>query len=147
MTLQEILRVKGSTVYTIAPTATLAEVVQSLVRHKCGSLVVCDPPEPGRNPRMAGIITERDILRACAEHTDGLGRLLASDYMSADVVTGLPSHSVDHIMGVMTDHRVRHLPVLEDGLLVGLISIGDVVKAHYHQAVVENHYLKSYISS
>ncbi|MBS0210313.1 MAG: CBS domain-containing protein [Planctomycetes bacterium] len=143
MTLNDILRTKGSTVYTIAPTATLGEVIHSLVIHRCGALLVC--ADPARCRGMVGIVSERDLLRACAENEGSINRLLVSDYMSTDLVTGTPENSVEYIMGVMTDHRIRHLPVLDGDNLVGMISIGDLVKAQLNQTVIENHYLKTYI--
>lgn len=145
MTLQDILRVKGTSVLKIGPTATLLDVAKKLCEHRCGSLVVMDTPPGGGSPRLVGIITERDILRACAEHSGRLDGTPVSDYMTKNLITGSPSNTVEYIMGVMTDHRIRHLPIVEDGELVGLISIGDLVKAHHHQVTVENHYLKSYI--
>jgi CBS domain-containing protein len=147
MTLQDILRVKGSTVFTIAPTATLGQVVQKLVHNRCGSLVISDTS--GGKPKMVGIITERDILRACSERRGSLDDLMVTEYMTheKDLLTGTPSNSVEHIMGIMTDHRIRHLPVLDGDELAGIISIGDVVKAQHHQILMENHYLKSYIQS
>ena len=147
MTLQDILRVKGTNVLRIAPGASLLEVAKKLCEHRCGSLVVMDTPPGANSPRLVGIITERDILRACAEHNGHLDGTPATDYMTKDVITGSPSNTVEYIMGVMTDNRIRHLPILEDDELVGLISIGDLVKAHHHQVTVENHSLKSYIQS
>jgi CBS domain-containing protein len=147
MTLQDILRVKGSTVFTIPSTSTLGHVVQKLVQNRCGSLVVSDAN--ASKPKMVGIITERDILRACADRRGSLDALMVTEYMTdeKDLLTGTPSNSVEHIMGIMTDHRIRHLPVMEADELVGIISIGDVVKAQHHQILMENHYLKSYIQS
>lgn len=145
MTLQDILRAKGTIVHSIAPTATLDDVVAKLVEHNCGSLVVCDSSVPGSKPRMVGIITERDILRACAARQAPLEAQRVADVMTRKLVTGTPSDPVSDTMGLMTQHRIRHLPVLEGEELVGLISIGDVVKAQYHETVVENHYLKEYI--
>ncbi len=145
MTLAEILRVKGSAVHTIGPEATLEDVVQSLVRHNCGSLVVCRPSGGEMGP-MLGIITERDILKVCAARKTPLHQLRVADAMSVKVVTGSPQDSVEDTMGLMTDHRIRHLPIVEDERLVGLISIGDVVKAHHDHLSLENHFLKSYIS-
>ena len=144
MTLQEILRTKGSAVHAISPDATLAEVVQTLVKHNCGSLVVCiyDGCERGR---LTGIITERDILRACAAHRESFGNLKVSEVMTSEVITGSPSDSVEDTMGLMTRKRVRHLPIVEQDRLEGIISIGDVVKAQHDQLTMENHYLKSYI--
>lgn len=146
MTLQEILRVKGSRVHGIRVEATLDDVVQTLTEHNCGSLVVSE--RAGDSPgKVVGIITERDILRACAARRGPLDSLSVADFMTRDMVTGSPSDSVEETMGLMTDRRIRHLPILDQGELVGIISIGDVVKALHDQAAMENHYLKSYIQS
>ncbi len=146
MMLQEILAAKGSTVYAISAQATLEDVVQSLVNHNCGSLVVCEADDPAQG-RLLGIVTERDILRACAKSPAQLDRVRVADVMTRDVVTGSPGDTVEDTMGLMTDRRVRHLPILENDRLVGIISIGDVVKAQYDHLTMENHFLKSYINS
>lgn len=143
MTLNDILRTKGSTVYTIAPTATLGDVVRSLMAHRCGALLVCADPNCARG--MIGIISERDLLRACAEHEGSIGALPVTDYMTMDLVTGSPDDSIEHTMATMTDNRIRHLPVLDHDRLAGMISIGDLVKSQLNQTVIENHYLKTYI--
>jgi CBS domain-containing protein len=147
MFIEDILREKGSSVFSINPEATLDEVVQDLVRHNCGSLLVCRSKESCDGPDLVGIITERDILRACAKHRCTLAELKVDDFMTRNVVTGSPRHDVEHIMGLMTDNRVRHLPILDEGRLLGLISIGDVVKFQHQQMALENHYLKTYIQS
>jgi CBS domain-containing protein len=141
MRVREILEIKGDSVHTISPAASLTEVVKKLVDYNCGSLLVCD------GERIVGIITERDILRACAKLGSALDDVSVASRMSANLVTGTPDDSVEEIMGLMTDRRIRHLPVVEDGQLAGLISIGDVVKAQHQRLSVENHYLKSYIQS
>lgn len=143
MFIDDVLREKGTNVYSIPPDATLDDVVQSLVRHNCGSLVVCHPGDKS----LVGIITERDILRACAKHRCPLDQLKVADFMTRDVVTGSPRDSVEHIMGLMTENRVRHLPIVQESRLEGLISIGDVVKFQHQQMAMENHYLKTYIQS
>jgi CBS domain-containing protein len=143
MNLQDILRQKGSTVYSIRPDATLDDVVQTLVRYNVGSLVVRDGDS---SSPMLGIITERDILKACAAIRSSLGQMHVRDAMTEHVATGTPSDSVEDTMGTMTNRRIRHLPVLdEDGRLVGLVSIGDIVKAQHDHLTLENHYLKTYI--
>ncbi len=141
MKLKTILDAKGNQVFTIPPHASLADVVQSLLEHNCGSLVVCD------EDRLVGIITERDILKACASTTEPLAAMRVEDRMTRDVVTGTPADKISDVMGVMTEKRIRHLPVLVDGCLVGMVSIGDVVKAERAHTSMENHYLKSYIQS
>lgn len=148
MTLQEILRRKGSRVHSIGPDATLDDVVRKLVENNCGSLVVCRPSADGAGSGdLVGIITERDILKACASGRGPLNQLKVTDAMSHDLVTGSPNDSIDDTMGLMTERRIRHLPILVDGRLAGMISIGDVVKAHHDEVTMENHYLKSYIQS
>jgi CBS domain-containing protein len=142
MFVKEILQVKGSDVYTIESSASLADVVEELVARNCGSLVV---REEGR---MVGIITERDILRACAGKHKPLAQIPLKPVMSSNIVTVSPCNKVCAVMGLMTKHRFRHLPVVdEDGELVGLISIGDVVKAQHLELKTENELLKEYIQS
>jgi CBS domain-containing protein len=145
MSLQEILQNKGSRVLSISPDATLADVVQKLVKHNCGSLVVCREDDC---TRMLGIITERDILHACADHKIPLEDFRVSEVMTTELATCAPGDSVQEAMGLMTQRRIRHLPVVnDDGRLVGIVSIGDLVKNQHDQLTMENHYLKSYIQS
>lgn len=148
MMLQEILRRKGSKVHAIGPDATLDLVVHKLIDNNCGSLVVCERPDDCESPGvLLGIITERDILRACASRRGSLDQLRVAETMSRELVTASPTDSIDDIMGLMTERRIRHLPIMVDGKLAGIISIGDVVKAHHDEVALENHYLKSYINS
>lgn len=141
MLLRDILQQKGGAVHRVAPDASLAEAVDRLVEHNIGSLLACD------GDTIAGIITERDILRACRTHSGQLDAQRVRDHMTGleQLVTGKPDDRVAEVMGLLTEKRIRHLPILEDGKLVGLISIGDVVKAQHDLLSVENHYLKSYI--
>lgn len=141
MILRDILRVKGSLVHTIGPDATLDDVLQKLVRLNIGSLVVCELD----TEIVVGIITERDILRMQAAHTAPLGQLGTREAMSSDLVTADPDDSVEHAKGLMTHHRVRHLPIVSERRVVGLISIGDIVKSEHDEMLAENHYLRSYL--
>lgn len=141
MNLRDILNQKGRDVFTVSPRAKLAGAVQVMVEHNVGSLVVCD------NESMVGILSERDILRAMAESGQALEQMLVGDRMTQKVITGDPNDDLNKIMGVMTQHRIRHLPVLENGRVYGLISIGDIVKAQHEQLARENHFLMSYIQS
>ena len=111
MLLREILQNKGSKVLTIAVQATLAEVVERLVKNNCGSLVVCEVE--GDPCHMVGIITERDILRACADRSASLEQMKVGDRMSKNPVTCHPDDSIQDAMGVMTERRIRHLPIVE----------------------------------
>jgi CBS domain-containing protein len=141
MTLRSILQSKGHEVYTTTPETKLSEVVKKLVHYQCGSLLVCD------GDRLVGIITERDLLRVSATDGQDLESTPVSEVMTGKLVTGTPDDSISQTMGLLTEQRIRHLPILEDDKLVGLISIGDVVKAQYAELTIENHYLKSYILS
>jgi CBS domain-containing protein len=145
MLLEDILRAKGSEVYTVEPDATLAQVIRELVRRNVGSLVVVasDPTDDGQ--RVLGIITERDLLRAQASERLSLEERTVESVMTTDLVTASPDDRVEHAMGVMTENRVRHLPVLAGGRLLGIISIGDVVKAQHDELTMENHYMRHYI--
>ncbi len=143
MLLQDILRKKGATVHTIQPHATLDQLVRMLVDRNCGSLVVT---QSDSSAPMLGIITERDVLRACSEHAGKFDQIRVADVMTIDICVGAPTDSVEDTMGVMTEQRIRHLPVIERGTLIGLVSIGDLVKAHHDNLTLENHYLKTYIN-
>lgn len=142
MKLSDILAKKGSHVFSIGPEASLAELAQALVEHNCGSLVVL------HEGRMVGIITERDFLKSYVSTGRDVRELVVADFMTSDVITGTPEDSVADTMGLLTAKRMRHLPILDaDGELAGLISIGDVVKAHHDHLTMENHFMKSYIQA
>ena len=141
MHLRDILGVKGRKVHTCSPDDTLIDVVDLLVRHNIGSLVVCEGGE------MVGIITERDILRASAATRGPLESVRVSERMTGCPIVASPHDAVTDVMGVLTENRIRHLPIVESGQLVGIISIGDLVKAQHDELSRENHYLKSYIQS
>ena len=141
MKLNQILAQKGKAVFTICPDATLAEAVQAMAQHHCGSLVVCD------RGTMVGIVSERDILRGLAAETRSLSESFVYERMNHQVVTASPTDEIAEIMGQMTQHHIRHLPVIDQGQLIGLVSMGDLVKAQYHELSKENHFLMSYIQS
>ena len=145
MNLEEILKSKGATVFTIAPDATLEQAVSRLVDHNIGSLVVCSRDvEQGERP--IGIITERDILHACSTRSGhNLATTRVEVVMSTDLSMASPSDLVEDVMGLMTKRRIRHLPVMTEGRLVGLVSIGDIVKAQLDHLAMENQFMKDYI--
>lgn len=138
MKLHEILESKGSKVFSASPQESLGDVVNKLVENNCGALVVRE------GEKMVGIISERDVLRACADLDRPL-EATVSDRMTTDLVTGTPDDEVESVMGLLTHHRIRHLPILKNGELVGVISIGDIVKAQYEDLSNENRILKQYI--
>ena len=141
MLVGDILSDKGRTVHTCAPDDSLADVADLMVGHNIGSLVVMQDDD------MVGIVTERDILRACSATRGPLEFLKVADRMTRCPVVASTNDEVADIMCIMTERRIRHVPVVERGHLVGIISIGDTVKAQHDELTRENYYLKSYIQS
>lgn len=141
MNVQSILGVKGTDIVTISSGASLADAVQTMRDASVGALVVSDD-----GAHIAGIVSERDVVRALANHgASVLGRPVSSA-MSADVVTCRRGDSVESLMRSMTERRIRHLPVVDDdGVLGGIISIGDVVKSRLGELESENRHLVDYI--
>lgn len=144
MKISEVVRHKdvGGTVVTIGPDATVGELLALLAEHRIGAVVVSDD-----GTSVTGIVSERDIARAV--HTHGAGALQhpVRDIMTADVVTCEPDATTGDLMGMMTQRRIRHIPVLVDGQLVGIVSIGDIVKARLAELETERDALQAYISS
>ena len=136
MTVDEILRSKGHEVVTIGPDATLGEAVRLLDRHRIGTVVVLD------GGRILALVSEQDVVRAIARSgTDVLSKPLRS-VMSKDVVTSSPDDRITTVMALMTHRRQRHIPVVRDGELVGIVSIGDLVKARLTELELESRVLR-----
>ena len=123
MNIQSILTTKGTTVITIAAQQPVREAIDALVRHDIGALVVVNPAG-----QPVGILSEREIIRA-ALTDETLFSLPVSTLMSREIVTGLPQDELESVAHTMTKKRTRHIPIMEQGKLIGIISIGDIVKA------------------
>jgi len=141
MLLKEILATKGRAVLTIGPASSLMEALRKMAAHNCGSLVVYE------DNRVVGMISERDILRTIADLGESLESISVEARMLTNVLSSLPTDNISDMMGLMTEHRVRHVPVFENGNLCGLISIGDLLKAQHDTLIMENHLLLTYIQS
>lgn len=141
MNVTDILKRKGSEVITTSPTQTLAELVGLLSRHKIGAALVTQA-----DGAVAGIISERDVVNAIAHHGHAALAKQVSEVMTGEVVCCYPSDDLTAVMTLMTERRIRHLPVMRDGELKGLISIGDVVKHRLEEAEQEVGALRSYVS-
>ena len=141
MTVMRILNEKGGTVETAGSDARLSEIAGTLADRKIGAIVIVD------GGKMSGIISERDIVRAVAH--DGVVALerSATDYMTRDVVTCGQQETIHDVMQKMTAGRFRHLPVVENGNLVGIISIGDVVKRRIAEVEQEARDMREYIAT
>jgi len=141
MSVSEILSGKGDNVITVTPDTQLVEVAKILAKHKIGALVAKD------GDAVCGIVSERDIVRHIA--SDGADALLhtVADCMTRSVISCTRSDTIDTVMEKMTAGRFRHLPVIEYGDLLGIISIGDVVKRKIEMAERDAEELKRYIAS
>ena len=140
MFVSDILSRKGGLVFTVTPGTSVAQISQQLSTRRIGSVLVLD----GENA-VAGIVSERDLVRAFASDGAAALEFEARSIMTRDVVTCDPDDSIDHVMEQMTRGRFRHLPVVRHGELLGLVSIGDVVKARLEEARYETEALKAYI--
>jgi CBS domain-containing protein len=138
----DVLKEKGHHLVTVAPEETVASVARILTHNRIGAVPVTE--QPGR---LAGIISERDIIRGISEHGETALTLPAASLMTREVRTCSPGDAIVELMEVMTNQRIRHLPVLQDGSLQGIISIGDVVKQRLAEAQFELEQLRRYISS
>lgn len=140
MTVKAILSRKGNNVITIEPTVTLSAAVNILAEHRIGAVVVA-----GADKQVAGILSERDIVRALAQRGPGALEEAVGQVMTRKVVTCTESDTVAALMERMTQGKFRHLPVVERGKLVGLVSIGDVVKHRLGEMEHESNALREYI--
>ena len=141
MTISAILRHKGADVARVAPTATIAEVAKLLARRRIGAALVLDSAD-----QVLGIVSERDIVGSLAEHGPGTLERTAAQLMTRDLHIATPSTTVRQAMEMMTVGRFRHLPVMDGDRLLGIVSIGDIVKARISQQEQEVDSLKAYVS-
>ncbi len=142
MTLEQILQTKGHDVTTIGAEVTLRAAAQLLDERKIGSVVAT-----GDNGALIGVLSERDITRQVARHGVKALDMIVSDAMTRDVITAAPGETLDQGLARMTDRRIRHLPVCKEGELVGLVSIGDLVKWKIRETEAEAEAMKNYIAT
>jgi CBS domain-containing protein len=140
MRIADVLRNKGAGVLTVSPEMTVAELLTGLATRNVGALVVVGPDGP------IGIVSERDVVRNLHAHGAELLEHAVADIMSTDVITCTPADSVDGVSGLMTNNRVRHVPVMDDGHLTGIVSIGDVVKTRMEELEAQQEQLEAYIT-
>ncbi|HEY6797905.1 MAG TPA: CBS domain-containing protein [Kineosporiaceae bacterium] len=141
MRITDVLRRKGNSVVTISPTQSVRELLAALARHRVGALVVS-----GDGTQVDGIVSERDIVRRLHSDGDGVLDQPVGEIMTIDVRTCDPDDTTDDLMSEMTQHRFRHVPVLLDGRLAGIVSIGDVVKYRLEELQSERDQLTAYIT-
>ncbi len=140
MKIKDIVNMKGATVFSIHPEKSVKDAIDMLVLYKVGSILVVDEARP------VGIFTERDILRVVADNADRLSEIRVAEVMTRELIIAELDDDVEDAMTVMTEKRVRHLPILVDGHVAGLVSIGDLVKSQHDEKTVTIRYLKDYIT-
>jgi CBS domain-containing protein len=140
MLVRDLLQSKGNRVISIDREATVHEAIAKLVQNNIGSLPVVD-----QDGRLVGIFAERDVLRIIHNRGEGFGRVSVSQVMTPDPITSDILDNVNDVMGQMSERRIAKVPVLDEGKLVGIISVGDVIKVMYDKVATENQHLLSYI--
>jgi CBS domain-containing protein len=141
MNVASILHQKGRAVATVGPNVTLLDVADKLAAKRIGAVVVVEA-----GGKLGGIISERDIIRALAKSGHNCLKRPVSEVMTRNVVTCQETDTLDELMAMMTERRFRHLPVVTDDALVGIISIGDVVKHHVAEVEMEATAMREYIT-
>lgn len=139
MRIRDILRTKGSEVITVGPDQPVLAAVRILSEHRIGALVVTAGEE------IRGIISERDVLNLVAGEPHAVADTSVEQIMTSDLIVGVADDDLDYVMNIMTNNRIRHLPIVEDSRLVGIVSIGDVVNEVRRSVESENRHLKDYI--
>lgn len=142
MTIQAILRQKGSDVFSVGPGEDVGAIASTLAQHRIGAALVRDT-----DGTVLGIVSERDIVRAIAREGTAALAHTARDLMTSDLITVTPSTHIAEAFGLITAHRCRHLPVIEEGRLLGMVSIGDLVKARIEQAEQEAESLRAFVTA
>ena len=141
MKVKDILAVKGSRVVTVEKSTSVLDAMSIHSANRVGSLLVVD-----NDANILGIIGGRDVLMAVVNHLEDIKTLTVEKIMTTNLIVGTPDDKLDYILSVMTENRIRHVPIFEGKELKGLVSIGDVVKAQLKETKVENKYLKDYIA-
>jgi len=142
MNVARILKDKGRNVVTASPDTPISQIVETMAAERVGALVICDETR-----YVKGIISERDIVRVLAANGAAVLTQPVSLYMTKDVVTSVERDTVEWLMEVMTNNRFRHIPVVESGRLIGIVSIGDVVKQRLAAAELEAASMREYIAT
>ena len=140
MKAKDILAAKGSNVVTIHEDKLLVDAMSLFFSNRIGSLIVVD-----YDGSIKGIVAPNDVLKAVYNHAETLTSLKVGDVMTRDVIAATIEDDIEYLLAIITENRIRHIPILSNNKLVGIVSIGDVVKARLSVQDVENRYLKDYI--
>ena len=135
-----ILDNKGDDVYSVSPESSLREMADEMLAKKIGSLVVTD-----KDGLLVGIISERDFLNIVGKHTKDWEDISVSDVMTKEVITANLEDTLEQVMSVMTQHHIRHIPVMDNNKIVGLLALGDIINALLDKSLFQNELLKRFI--
>jgi len=141
MLVRDILKSKQRGIVTVSRDASVGEAMDLMISHR----ISCLPVAYG-DYELEGIISDKDIFRSIHKNPNGFTTLKVADLMTVNVIVGLADDDVSYIAGIMTNNRIRHVPIVDNRRVVGLVSIGDVAKTQMESVEVENRYLKQYIS-
>ena len=141
MKVKDILLQKGPEVFSIGEEKTLQEALKVLVNNNIGVLIVLD-----FNAKISGIISERDIIRSAHQNPDLFLSVLVKDVMTKDIIIVEPDDTLEYVESIITEERIRHLPVVQNQVLIGMVSIGDLIKVQLSSTIADNKYLHDYIS-
>lgn len=141
MRVSDLLAAKSRRLITTSPRQSLFEVMRLLIDEAISCL-----PVLGDDGRVIGIISDKDVFRAVYVHPGNFRALTVEQFMTTDLIIGVPDDDISYIAGLMTTNRIRHIPIMDNGTLAGLISVGDIVKTQMRDIEVENRYLWSYIN-
>jgi len=142
MVIADLLRHKGSNVVTVRPDESVTQLVRLLAEHGIGGVVVVDDTSAA----IAGIVSERDVVRALDREGVAVLTRSVAEIMTTAVISSAPSDSLDEVAATMTDNRIRHMPVVHEGRLAGIVTIGDVVAARLRTLETERRHLEEYIT-
>lgn len=141
MKIKDLLKIKGRPIITIEPDETVHAAIQKLVKNNIGALPVCDA-----KGAMIGIVSERDLLKECSQRSGVIGNTKVKDVMTKDVAIGIHEDDIGYIMSIMTQKRIRHLPIMAGGKLEGMISIRDIIEVELEESKAQVRYLSDYMS-
>lgn len=141
MLVKDLLKKKEREIITIEPSVNILQAMGKLIDNKIGCLLVMDSAD-----KLTGIVSDKDIFHTVYKDRENFHEYKVSDIMTTDLIIGLLDDDINYIAGIMTQNRVSHVPILEKDKLVGLVSIGDIIKAQMKYMQIENRYLKLYIN-
>ena len=138
--ISSVLDKKGTAIYSISPESSLKQMANEMLQRKIGSLVVTD-----KDGSLTGIISERDFLNVVDKHTKDWEDIIVSDVMTKEVITASPDETLEQVMSKMARHHIRHIPIMDDNIILGVLALGDIINALLDKSLFQNELLKRYI--